>query len=150
MSKRKSKNNTKIRLKGRARRLAKAPNWVARHRGKPANMLKRYRNYFCIDWECAIAELQGFGVRFDELYLSRLRETIAAEFKNEKKQTPISQWEFDLYHGIEPTSDDTFAYIAGYTPGGVPFGTTWEEMEPLESGKKTDSEDAETDDYIPF
>ena len=24
--------------------------------------------------------------------------------------------------------DDTFAYIAGYTSGGVPYGTTWEEM----------------------
>ena len=22
----------------------------------------------------------------------------------------------------------TFAYIAGYTPGGVPFGVTWEEV----------------------
>jgi hypothetical protein len=27
-----------------------------------------------------------------------------------------------------PDSDDTFAYIAGYTSGGSPFGTTWEEI----------------------
>lgn len=26
-------------------------------------------------------------------------------------------------------SDETFAFIAGYTEGGVPFGTTWEELE---------------------
>ena len=26
-------------------------------------------------------------------------------------------------------SDDTFAFIAGYTSGGVPYGITWEEME---------------------
>jgi hypothetical protein len=25
-------------------------------------------------------------------------------------------------------SDDTFYYIAGYTPGGAPYGVTWEEM----------------------
>lgn len=24
-------------------------------------------------------------------------------------------------------SDDTFSFIAGYTEGGAPFGTTWEE-----------------------
>ena len=29
-------------------------------------------------------------------------------------------------------SDDTFYYIAGYTPGGAPFGVTWEEMEGVE------------------
>ncbi|MDP6356267.1 MAG: hypothetical protein QF473_14245 [Planctomycetota bacterium] len=26
-------------------------------------------------------------------------------------------------------SDDYFAYIVGYTPGGAPFGITWEEVE---------------------
>ena len=24
--------------------------------------------------------------------------------------------------------DDRFAFIAGYTPGGFPYGTTWEEL----------------------
>ncbi len=24
--------------------------------------------------------------------------------------------------------DSTFAYIAGYTPGGAPYGVTWEEV----------------------
>jgi hypothetical protein len=34
---------------------------------------------------------------------------------------------------LYPDSDDTFAYIAGYTAGGFPYGTTWEELgeEPL-------------------
>lgn len=31
-------------------------------------------------------------------------------------------------------SDDTFAFIAGYTSGGAPYGVTWEEME--EIGRK--------------
>ncbi len=26
-------------------------------------------------------------------------------------------------------SDETFAFIAGYTPGGAPYGVTWEEWE---------------------
>lgn len=29
---------------------------------------------------------------------------------------------------IEDESDGTFAFIAGYTPGGFPYGTTWEEL----------------------
>lgn len=29
-------------------------------------------------------------------------------------------------------SDDTFAFIAGYTAGGFPYGITWEEMEASE------------------
>ena len=33
-------------------------------------------------------------------------------------------------------SDDTFAFIAGYTSGGVPFGITWEEMEEIERRDK--------------
>ena len=29
---------------------------------------------------------------------------------------------------LDDTMDSTFAYIAGYTPGGFPYGTTWEEL----------------------
>jgi hypothetical protein len=29
---------------------------------------------------------------------------------------------------IEDESDGTFAFIAGYTPGGFSYGTTWEEL----------------------
>ena len=32
----------------------------------------------------------------------------------------------------DPDSDETFAYIAGYTSNGVPYGVTWEEMDELE------------------
>lgn len=29
---------------------------------------------------------------------------------------------------ITPDSNEHFAYIAGYTEGGAPYGVTWEEM----------------------
>lgn len=29
---------------------------------------------------------------------------------------------------IDVSMSDTFAFIAGYTPGGFPYGTTWEEL----------------------
>lgn len=35
---------------------------------------------------------------------------------------------------VAPDSDEHFAYIAGYTDGGVPYGVTWEEQEEIEGG----------------
>ncbi|HIT89166.1 MAG TPA: GNAT family N-acetyltransferase [Candidatus Merdenecus merdavium] len=40
--------------------------------------------------------------------------------KSSKNQDKV----IDMYED----SDDTFAFIAGYTDGGAPFGTTWEEL----------------------
>lgn len=116
-------------LKGRERRLAKGFDWIVTHRGKPSNMLKKYRKYFGVDWECAIFELKALGVEFDSVYLARLCETITRGFQEEKKHTPIRRLEFEVYHGIEPDSDENFAYIAGYTAGGAPYGVTREEWE---------------------
>jgi hypothetical protein len=122
------KHKNKKKPKGRERRLDLAPDWVATYSGKPNNIVKRYRSTFHIDWECAIGELEELGVRLDENYLSSLRQTISEQFQDEKKHRPIEQWEFEEYHDIEPKSDENFAYIAGYTVGGVPYGITWEEM----------------------
>jgi len=127
---RKSKSKKKAPPKGRERRLALAPDWVATYTGKPNNIVKRYRAIFHVDWECAIAELTELGIAIDDKYLSSLRQTIFKEFKNEKKHRPIEQWEFNEYHGYE--SDENFAYIAGYTPGGAPYGVTWDEWDELE------------------
>lgn len=33
---------------------------------------------------------------------------------------------------VESESDEYFAHIAGYTPGGTPYGITWEEQEEIE------------------
>lgn len=44
--------------------------------------------------------------------------------KSKKKILKIRRREFEDI--IE--SDETFAFIAGYTSGGAPYGATWEEM----------------------
>ena len=36
----------------------------------------------------------------------------------------------------ESDSDECFAYIAGYTEGGFPYGITWEEMREIEMADK--------------
>ncbi len=43
-------------------------------------------------------------------------------------------------------SDDTFAYIAGYTSGGAPCGVTWEEWERIER-EDSQSKTRIDDDY---
>jgi hypothetical protein len=126
------RKKTQKKLRGRERRLHMAPEWVAsRGDWNPRNLLKRYRKYFCVDWECAIVELEALGVRFDPEYLSRLREAIGRDFSDEKRKTPIGRWEFDVDHDMDPESDETFAFIAGYTSGGFPYGITWEEQEAM-------------------
>ena len=45
------------------------------------------------------------------------------------------------------SSDETFAFIAGYTEGGVPYGITWDEWGELEK-KDPNSADVEKDTCI--
>lgn len=131
----------KRRLKGRERRLSLAPEWTCSYRGKRNNMVKKYCKTFNVDWECAIKELEELGVQHDPDYLAELRKTFSSQLKDENLYNPISRLEFDAYHGIEPESDENFAYIAGYTSGGFPFGVTWEEWEEIESlDQKNDCE----------
>ena len=114
--------------KGRTRRLELAPTWVETYSGKPNNIIKKYRSYFHVDWECAITELYELGIVIDPQYLTSLRQTISNQSFNGKIHNPITKLEFDTYHEIDD-SDDNFAFIAGYTAGGFPYGTTWDEMD---------------------
>jgi hypothetical protein len=47
-------------------------------------------------------------------------------------------------------SDADFACIAGYTPGGAPFGVTWEEMEAIEKRAAASRDAATTARDEPF
>lgn len=49
---------------------------------------------------------------------------------------------------VEHDSDDEFYYIAGYTPGGAPYGITWEQAKEAEEQGNFESYD-EVDDF-PF
>jgi hypothetical protein len=128
----------KKKLKGRLRRLEKAPAWIAERNGKPNNMLRRYKRYFGVDWECAIAELNSLGLVFDPDYLVELRVSVGQDLKTQKVHTPITRIEFDNHRGIEPTSNEQLAFIAGYTSGVFPYGVTWEEMEQLNKREQAD------------
>ena len=44
--------------------------------------------------------------------------------RRKKKKDKTESTYSDLYSDM----DGTFAFIAGYTPGGFPYGVTWEEV----------------------
>ncbi len=108
----------------REQRLSFARNtdWVRNYAGN--SIIKAYRKKHGVDILCAITELRSLGVAIDQEYEEQVRHSIegAARAKSRKKAQREGA---DLWSD----SDDTFAYIAGYTPGGVPFGVTWDEMD---------------------
>ncbi|KAB2831864.1 MAG: hypothetical protein F9K48_11575 [Candidatus Brocadia sp.] len=105
----------------RARRLQSDRHWIPKYPGK--NLVKGYRNHFGVDWLCAITELQMLGVNLDPSYVAKLKQFLDNHTKARKRKKEDQAMDaFDTY------SNETFAYIAGYTPAGVPYGITWEEM----------------------
>ena len=56
---------------------------------------------------------------------------------SKSKKKVHKKWKKDTEGIIE--SDDTFAFIIGYTSGGAPYGVTWEEMG-IEEEELTDEE----------
>ena len=119
----------------RPARLASARDseWVENFDGK--HIVRAYRKRFGVDILCAVAELKMLGVSIEKEYERQVRITVqkTAEAKRKKKG---ERTEFEEF----PDSDDNFAYIAGFTAGGAPYGTTWEEMG-LEPSDFSDDDD---------
>ena len=61
-----------------------------------------------------------------------------------KNKRSKNNTESDLFE--QPEQDDYFYFIAGYTPGGAPYGITWEEAR--EQGLTEN--DADDIDNLPF
>jgi hypothetical protein len=110
----------------RPARLKAAKTWLAKYTGK--SVVTGYKKHFAVDALCALAELQMLGVKLDPEYVQKVQSSEqdrieARRRERERRKAAAAPSEFD------EDSNDTFAYIAGYTAGGVPFGITWEEME---------------------
>jgi hypothetical protein len=69
--------------------------------------------------------LEAIGA-LDPERLARMRETEAIRLQKLRAEREARK-ERDV-HEMFPNSDDRFFFIAGYTSGGAPCGTTWEEM----------------------
>ena len=103
---------------------AKTIAWVKTYGGK--NIVKSYAKWFAVDLQCAMIELRILGVNITPEREAQVRATIgprSAESQRRKKADAETDLEV-LY----PDSNDAFAYIAGYSSGGLPYGVTWENL----------------------
>ena len=68
----------------------------------------------------------AIGVEFTQEYLESVKRSEEERIrqKHAKKRQKLMEEAALLY----ADSDDRFAFIAGYTSGGVPYGTSWEEL----------------------
>jgi hypothetical protein len=104
----------------RAARLKKAKRWLARYRGK--NVMRGYMKWFGVDAVCAVLELWMLGVDIPDARLERARRAQQARATHRARQR-------EKYRARSSTSewDDEFAFIAGYTEGGAPYGIRWDD-----------------------
>jgi hypothetical protein len=105
----------------RARRLKSAKRWVATYRGK--NLVRGYKKRYGVSDVCAILELRMLGVAVPDARLDQARrdqQDRAALHARRRQPRALPAF---------ADCDETFAFIAGYTPGGAPYGITWEKME---------------------
>ena len=125
MGKSRSHDNIPLRKRmTREQRLqsAKSTDFLSKHMAK--DMVRHYARWYGVDLLCAIAELRQLG-----LEISPEREDAAKiSLQNRLEQKRKSQEE-SFSADISCDSDETFAFVAGYTSGGAPYGVTWGEME---------------------
>lgn len=114
--------------KARKQRLAEARKWFPEQNfAEDSHIVKAYRKRFSVDVNCAMLELCMLGVLSHEKQKSYEQQLAAKKWKSTEKRNK-KQDEVN----INPYQDENFFFIAGYTPGGVPYGITWEEKAEIE------------------
>jgi len=122
-------------------RLHAAKTWLRSYPGK--NIAQGYRKHFGVDSLCAIRELRLLGVAIDPAYERAVLAASRAQNKKCKREENFLISE-ETFYG--------FAFIAGYTDGGAPYGITIEEARFFTDAGLSYSEAAPDtwDDEIPF
>ena len=124
----------------RKKRLREARAWFAvQGFTDDSHIVKAYRQRFRVDKTCAMRELCLLKVLSPEKQAAYEAELNAKRQKRRKAET-------DSEDPLSSSQDENFAFIAGYTPGGFPYGITWEEQaesEKKEYGDLNDESDIE-------
>ena len=122
----------------RHRRLNSARHWLGTQIGRtPLQIAKSYRKRFGVDWPCAIHELSMLGIRFESAWVACLQSSLEGHQRTRRARREQLKSEIGSDFG---DSDEYFAYITGYTPGGAPFGITWEEWRQIEGADNKDAQ----------
>src|ERR1700730_18943362 len=103
---------------------AKATRWVEQYKGK--DIVAGYANWFAVDQPCAVIELRMRGVTIDAERESRMKAAIEARTAERKRRLELrAQARLEQ---LPPNSDETFAFIAGYTSAGAPYWIHFAEL----------------------
>lgn len=113
----------KRRRMSRKRRLkhTRETDWLLLH-ANDTDLVGAYSEWFHVPPLCAAIELKQLGVPLPPETEQQLRERERQKQEKRRRNRAESEW-----MAGRPDSDENFAFIAGYTPGGFPYGTTWEE-----------------------
>lgn len=116
----------------RKNRLQSAKNWIEKYNGE--NFVKGYSNRYRVDKLCAIKELRMLGIVVSEKYETELKRSLEDQKQMRQSRKLKEEQELNMTFGLE--SDAEFAFIAGYTSGGFPYGITHDEMNDLNNKDK--------------
>ena len=134
------KKKKRTRAQKKESRLTRAKNWLPTYEG--TKIVRAYRDKFNVNTECAVRELQEIGHTFEPGYVENLLRAEAMRIEQLRKKKEEKR-DAERHNDWQ---DDRFFFIAGYTPGGAPYGVSWEEMglEPWESiyGDEVDEQEA--------
>jgi hypothetical protein len=111
----------------RGARLSSARHWLATQKKRtPVQIAKSYRKRYGVDWPCAIRELALLGVSIDPGWVEQLNRSLEGHHQERARRKAARNLNPNSFGG---DSDSSFAYIAGYTENGIPFGVTWDEID---------------------
>lgn len=113
----------------RKSRLQSARLWLKKYKGK--NIASGYRKHFGLDWPCAFEELEMLGIKLNPEYVRNVLKSVEARIAARQRKKAQLEESSESEQGLIE-QDENFSYIAGYTPGGFPYGITREEREEME------------------
>ena len=107
-------------------RLRKGKQWLLTYTGSPKKMNKHYRERFHVDAVTAAKDLQELGVNYTQEQLDQIKQAEEQRLRQRRMEREAKERERlgELYEDC----DGRFAFIAGYTDGGAPYGVMWEEV----------------------
>lgn len=136
MAKKKGKQRLPPRRKRfkRAQRLDSAKAWLETYQGH--KVVRDYRRRYGVDWQTAFTELEMLAVPIDPEYKKRVLQSEEAQLAAKRRKK--AEREAEVWEQLGLDQDEHFAFIAGYTSGGVPYGVTWEEWAAIEEADEID------------
>jgi hypothetical protein len=104
--------------------LDSAKYWILTYYGK--DIVRGYSKHYKTSMLCAAIELKMLGLEVSEERIAKLKRdeeqrATTNRVRREKRRECELQERYDDW-------DDIYAYLAGYTSWGFPYGVTWEEL----------------------